>query len=126
MVAQGAGDLLHRFELAPHRPGTPLVEELAGPAGTYVLPELLEIFSQQVRPHRPQIVFQQLGYRWRTVKKVKRTATRYVGVSYERRPTAISAECEVRRLSPVGTDLQRSHRHRSRNDWKAFISLSST
>jgi hypothetical protein len=29
-------------------------------SGTDVLPELLEIFSQQVRPHRPQIVFQQL------------------------------------------------------------------
>ncbi len=41
MVAQSSSHLLHRFELAPHRSCTPLVEELPRPTRTHVFPEPL-------------------------------------------------------------------------------------
>src|SRR3990170_1867828 len=60
MLPQAAGDLLHRLDLAPHRAGTPLVQELHGPARAGVLPESLKVFSQEMAAHALQIVFEQL------------------------------------------------------------------
>ena len=60
MLPQAASDFLHRFNLAPHRAGTPLIQELDGPARADVLPESLEVFPQQVAADALQIVFEQL------------------------------------------------------------------
>ena len=61
MVAQRTGDLLHRFEFASHGSCTPLVEKPLSPGRTHVLPEPLEIFSQQVGSNGLQIVLKQFG-----------------------------------------------------------------
>ena len=60
MTTQGPRDFLHRFQLRAQGADAPLVQELASPGGADVLPELLEVFAQQVSTHAPQVGLQQL------------------------------------------------------------------
>ena len=48
MMAQRACNLLHRVNAGTHGLRTPFIEELAGPSGRVVIPELLESFFEQV------------------------------------------------------------------------------
>ena len=61
VVAQGAGDLLHRLDPRAHHLATPFVEELAGPGRRLVVPELLEVFLEQIGPHALQVVAQDVA-----------------------------------------------------------------
>src|SRR5271157_5183211 len=61
MFTQRSDDLLHRFDLAPHRADTPLIQELYGPARTAVLPKPLEVLPQQMAANALEIVLQEFG-----------------------------------------------------------------
>src|SRR6056297_403709 len=47
VTTQCARHFLHRLDLAPYRPGTPLIEKLARPNRTAVHPEPLKVLSHQ-------------------------------------------------------------------------------
>ena len=59
--AQGFGDLLHGLDAGAHDLPAPFVEELGGPGGRVVIPELLEVFLKQVGADGLEIVAQQLA-----------------------------------------------------------------
>ena len=61
MLAEGTGDLLHRLDAGPHGLAAPLIEELAGPSGRVVIPELLEGFLEKVSADSFQIVPKQIA-----------------------------------------------------------------
>jgi hypothetical protein len=61
VLTQRAGDLLHRLNPGPHGLAAPFVEELAGPGGGVVVPELLEGFLEQVRADGLQVVAEQIA-----------------------------------------------------------------
>jgi hypothetical protein len=46
MLTQRAGDLLHGLNAGPHDLAAPVIEELSGPDGRVVVPELLKGFLQ--------------------------------------------------------------------------------
>src|SRR6476620_9689564 len=48
MLTQRACDLLHRLDAGTQSLAAPFIEELAGPGGRVVIPELLEGFFEQV------------------------------------------------------------------------------
>jgi hypothetical protein len=52
MQAQRPSDLLHRLDAGAHRVATPFVEELPGPCGRVVIPELLKGFLEKVSAGR--------------------------------------------------------------------------
>src|SRR6266702_963485 len=56
VAAQGPGDLLHRFDARAHDLLAPIIEKPGGPSRRVVLPELLEIFFEQIGAHRLEIV----------------------------------------------------------------------
>ena len=61
VLPAGAGDLLHGLNTGPHGLATPFIEELAGPGGRVVLPELLEGFLEKVSPDGFQVVAKQIA-----------------------------------------------------------------
>jgi hypothetical protein len=61
VLAQRAGDLLHGFDAGTHRLAAPFVEELAGPGGRVVIPELLEGLLEKVSPDGSQVVAEQIA-----------------------------------------------------------------
>ena len=61
MSAQRPGDCLHRLKAAAHGLPAPEVQVLAGPVRGVVLPELLEIFLEQVGADRRQVVAEQFA-----------------------------------------------------------------
>lgn len=56
MVAQGADELLHRFQAATHGPSTPFLEIPFRPTGTVVLPEPVKGFLEHPGTDAPQII----------------------------------------------------------------------
>src|ERR1041384_7572021 len=56
VVAEGAGDVLHGLDARAHHLPTPVIEELAGPCGRVVIPELLKGFLQKVSTYGLQVV----------------------------------------------------------------------
>jgi hypothetical protein len=50
VAAQGLGNLFHRLDARAHGLLAPVVEELRGPGRRVVVPELLEVFLEQVLP----------------------------------------------------------------------------
>ena len=60
MTPAHAGDLLHGLDPGAQGGGAPGVQELAGPGGGLVGPQLLEVFLQQVGADAFQVVTQQL------------------------------------------------------------------
>src|SRR5262249_42945282 len=61
MLAERAGDLLHRLYAGPHGLAAPLVEELAGPSGRIVVPELLKGFLEKIRADGFQVVAEEVA-----------------------------------------------------------------
>ena len=61
MAAQHAGDFFHGSQLRPHRSSTPPIQKLSRPIRRGIRPEKLEVFLQQITPHRAEIVPQQFG-----------------------------------------------------------------
>ena len=61
MAPQHAGDFFHGLNLRLHCPPTPLVQKLPRPIWRGICPEKLEVFLQQIAPHRAKIVPHQLG-----------------------------------------------------------------
>lgn len=61
VIAEHFGNLLHRLEPGTHAPGAPFIEESACPIGGDVFPESLEIFLEQITPHRLQIAFEKVA-----------------------------------------------------------------
>jgi len=61
VLTQRAGDLLHRLKAGRHGLAAPFVEELAGPGGRVVVPELLENLLEQVRADGLQVVAEQIA-----------------------------------------------------------------
>ena len=54
--AQHLGDLLHRLDAGAHSLPAPVVHELPGPGRRGVVPELLEVFFEQVRADGREVV----------------------------------------------------------------------
>ena len=61
MIADGVRELLDWGNARAQGLGAPLIEELARPGRGIVIPELLELFLQQVRAHALQVVAQQIA-----------------------------------------------------------------
>ena len=61
VLAERAGDLLHGLDAGSHGLAAPFVEELAGPGGRVVIPELLEGFLEKVSADGLQVVAQQIA-----------------------------------------------------------------
>ena len=59
--AQGLGDFLHRLDARAHGLVAPVVEELGGPGRRVVVPELLEVFLEQIRPYGLEVIAQQIA-----------------------------------------------------------------
>ena len=55
-LSQRAGDLLHRFDLAAHRSGTPSIKKLASVCRIRVCPKNLEVLFHDVASHTFQVV----------------------------------------------------------------------
>jgi hypothetical protein len=60
MLAQRPGDPFHEFDAGAHRLPAPLIEELRGPGGRVVIPELLKGFLEKVSADGPQVMSQQV------------------------------------------------------------------
>jgi hypothetical protein len=60
MHAQRPSDLVHRLDARAHRLAAPFVEELPGPRGRVVIPELLKGFLEKVSTDGPQVVAEQI------------------------------------------------------------------
>lgn len=61
MLAQGAGDFLHRLDSGAHYLTAPFVEEFASPGGGVVVPELLKCFLKKVGTDGPQVVAEEVA-----------------------------------------------------------------
>src|SRR5450759_679963 len=61
MLTQRSGNLLHGFDAGTHGLPAPLVEELGGPGGRVVVPELLEGFLEKVSADGPQVIPEQVA-----------------------------------------------------------------
>ena len=61
MLTQGPGDLLHGLDAGPHGLAAPFIEELSGPGGRVVIPELLKCFLEKVSADGPQVVAEQVA-----------------------------------------------------------------
>src|SRR5690606_15866858 len=82
VVSQHSSHLLHRRQIGLQCPGHPVVEELSREVWTLIVPESLEVFSQQVALDRRQVELEQfahpgrlfLGEILRTLQKKPATA----------------------------------------------------
>src|SRR6266478_5663971 len=61
MIAQRTGDLLHGFDSGSHGLAAPLVEELAGPGGRTIFPELLKGFLEKVGTDSLEVVAEEIA-----------------------------------------------------------------
>ncbi len=61
VLAQRACDLLHRLDARAHGLPTPPVEELGGPGGRVVIPELLKGFLEKISPDGLQVVAKEIA-----------------------------------------------------------------
>src|ERR1017187_5115520 len=61
MIAWRTGDLLHGFDVRTHGLAAPLVEELAGPSGRIVFPQLLKGFLQKVGTNGLEVVTEEIA-----------------------------------------------------------------
>jgi hypothetical protein len=61
VLAQRAGDLLHGFDAGAHGLTAPLVEELAGPRGRVVIPELLKNLFEEVSSDGLQVLAEEIA-----------------------------------------------------------------
>jgi hypothetical protein len=61
VLTQRTGALLHRLDAGTHSLPPPLVEELAGPGGRVVIPELLEGVLEEVSTDGLEVVTQQVA-----------------------------------------------------------------
>lgn len=46
--AQGSGDFLHRFDPRAHHLAAPMIQEFGCPCSGFVIPELLEVFLEEM------------------------------------------------------------------------------
>ena len=60
MLPQRPGDLFHRFDTGTHRLPAPLIEELRGPGGRVVIPELLKGFLEKVSADGPEVISEEV------------------------------------------------------------------
>lgn len=60
MCPQHFGDLLHRFEFGAHGSRAPGIEKFPCPCWRLIGPETLEIFLEEIGPHRPEVTLQQV------------------------------------------------------------------
>src|SRR5208283_248128 len=61
VLAQRPGDLLHRFDARAHHLPAPIIEELSGPCGGVVIPELLKGFLKKVSTYGLQVAAEQVA-----------------------------------------------------------------
>src|SRR5271165_964193 len=61
MSAQGAGDFLHGLDARAHGLIATEIQEVAGPGGRVVFPELLKIFFEEIGADGLQVVTQQFA-----------------------------------------------------------------
>ena len=61
VLAQRAGDFLHRLDAGAHHLTAPFVEELPRPGGGVVVPELLKGFLTKVGADGPQVVAEEVA-----------------------------------------------------------------
>jgi hypothetical protein len=61
LLTQGSRDLLHGFNAGAHGLAAPFIEELAGPSGGVVIPELLKGFLKKVSANGFQVVAEQVA-----------------------------------------------------------------
>src|ERR1700694_5946997 len=59
--ASNPGDLLHRLDAGSQRLIAPEIQEIAGPRGRGVRPELLKIFFQEIGPDGLEVVAEQIA-----------------------------------------------------------------
>src|SRR5258708_23605263 len=79
MLTQRPGNLLHGFDAGTHGLPAPLIEELGGPGGRVVIPELLEGFLEKVSADGPQVIPEQ-------VAKAKALFTFQILFTFEQQP----------------------------------------
>src|SRR6266481_8366464 len=60
VLAKRAGDFLHGLDTGAHSLSAPVVEELAGPGGRIVIPELLKGFLKKVSADSLEVVAKQI------------------------------------------------------------------
>src|SRR5260370_39225591 len=61
VLAQSAGDFLHRLDAGTHGLAAPLIEELAGPSWGIVFPQPLEVFLVQIGADGLQVEAEQVA-----------------------------------------------------------------
>ena len=61
MIADGVDEFLQWLNPGSHDLRTPLIEKLPGPSGRIVVPEMLEIFLEQVSSHTLQVIAQHIA-----------------------------------------------------------------
>src|ERR1035441_7264110 len=61
MSAQGAGDFLHGLDARADGLIAPEIQEVAGPGGRVVFPELLKIFFEEIGADSLEVVAEQLA-----------------------------------------------------------------
>src|SRR6185436_21159159 len=61
VLAQRPGDLFHGFDAGTHGLSAPVIEELRGPGGRVVIPELLKAFLKKVSADGRQVVPEQIA-----------------------------------------------------------------
>ena len=61
VLTQRPGDLFHGFDAGTHRLAAPLIEELRGPGGRVVIPELLKSFLEKISSDGPQVIPEQVA-----------------------------------------------------------------
>jgi hypothetical protein len=61
VLTQRSGDLLYGFDVGTYRLPAPLIEELPGPGGRVVVPELLKGFLEKVSANGLQVISEQVA-----------------------------------------------------------------
>ena len=60
MSPEGSDELFHGIEPAAHGAGAPFLEEPAGPVGTFIMPERIEGFLEQIGSDGLEVVSEKL------------------------------------------------------------------
>jgi hypothetical protein len=60
VLTERPGDLLHGFDTGTHGLPAPLIEELCGPGGGVVIPELLKGFLEKVSADGPEVISEEV------------------------------------------------------------------
>src|SRR5215467_1468423 len=111
MRAESACDFLHRVNAAAHGLVAPEIQEHASPSGRIVLPELLEVFLEQIGADGLQVVAKQIA-------QAELLLRGEIVLAFEHTPAGLFQAAARGPLEPSGAIRRRGPRPRPCSSWR--------